>query len=333
MILNNANDIRRDKDRLELWNVVPLDTPFLVNIDPTNLCNAKCIFCPTGFKNISTLRSQGMMSWEVYIKIIDGLTQFKNKIKQFTFYKDGEPLLHPKFIDMVKYIKDTDIAEKIWVKTNGLRLCPDLNTKLVESGLDLISISLKHVNSEGFTNIAKVHIDYNHLLKNIQDLYKRKNNVLIYVGIVDVGLTDADKQKFYDDFRYISDYCVVEDLHGWSYTEHINWKLDEKTTYNGNDIVDKIVCPLVLHSMSFNWDGSVSICNEDWAWKTIIGNINSQTVQEIWNGQERLNFINMHLDNRRCENLACKNCHYIKVLPDNVDKYRTQMLEKINANR
>ena len=259
--------------------------------------------------------------------------QFKNKIRQLTFYKDGEPLLHPQFIDMVKYAKDSNIAEKIWVKTNGLRLCPDLNSKLVESGLDLISISIKGVNNQGFADIANINIDYNILLDNIKDLYNKKNKTRIYVGIVDTNLTKEEKEKFYNDFSKITDYCVIEDLHGWSYTEHINWKLSKKTTYNGNEIIDKIACPLVLYSISFNWDGSVSICNEDWAWKTIIGNVQQQTVKEIWNSVERFNFIKMHLEGKKNKNDACKNCHYIKILPDNIDKYRLQILEKIDANR
>jgi len=43
---------------------------------------------------------------------------------------------------MIKYLKEANVSEKIWTKTNGLLLNPDLNDKLINSGLDMIGISV-----------------------------------------------------------------------------------------------------------------------------------------------------------------------------------------------
>ena len=34
-----------DKNRERLADVVPLDTPFMINIEPSSACNLKCKYC------------------------------------------------------------------------------------------------------------------------------------------------------------------------------------------------------------------------------------------------------------------------------------------------
>ena len=41
--------------------------PEIVQIESTNICNAKCVFCPRDEME----RKQGVMSWELFKKIVD----------------------------------------------------------------------------------------------------------------------------------------------------------------------------------------------------------------------------------------------------------------------
>ena len=34
--------------RVALQEVIPLETPFLLYVDPSSACNFRCQFCPTG---------------------------------------------------------------------------------------------------------------------------------------------------------------------------------------------------------------------------------------------------------------------------------------------
>ena len=114
----------RNTERVKLWDVAPVETPFLVYFDPANPCNLRCKFCPTGYDDLAAMRENRVMKWELFASTVDQFKEFPQKIKHVTLCKDGEPLLNKRFADMVEYLRDADIAERIITKTNGLLLSP-----------------------------------------------------------------------------------------------------------------------------------------------------------------------------------------------------------------
>lgn len=40
------------QDRVPLQDVIPLETPYLIYLDPSSACNFKCQFCPTGHTSL-----------------------------------------------------------------------------------------------------------------------------------------------------------------------------------------------------------------------------------------------------------------------------------------
>lgn len=323
----------RDKKRNDLWNVVPLSTPYLVYIEPTNLCNCKCAFCPTSDKELlkKVGRPNGHMDMGVYEELINGLAVFDKKIRRVNLYKDGEPLLHPFFIEMVHGLDRSGIAEQIWTKTNGLLLNPEYNERLVNSGLDMIGISVKWTSKEGYKKIAGIDIDYDEFVFNVGDLFSQsRGKCKVYVSIADAGLSLDEKRKYYDDFEDKCDSIAIEGLHGWSYSNLKDFTLGHAgDTFDGTPLIEKIVCPWTLYALTINHDGSVAPCNEDWAYKCVVGNIKDESITDIWNGDRLYEFRKMHLENRRHENPACADCYYLKTLPDNVDEHRLEILEKL----
>ena len=95
--------------RESLVDAIPLSTPWVIFVDPSDVCNFKCKFCPTG--NIDLMKKVGrslkVMDFKLYKKIIDDIYKFDKPIKVLRLYKDGEPLLNPNFAKMVKYAKDS----------------------------------------------------------------------------------------------------------------------------------------------------------------------------------------------------------------------------------
>ena len=322
----------RGTNRANLVDVLPLEQPWTLFIDPAGLCNLKCSFCPTGIPELAKLRPAGLMAFDVFKKIVDDCKSFKQRIKQCNVYKDGEPLLNPRFIDMIRYLKEAGISERIWTKTNGVRLSPAYNTQLVESGLDLIGISVKQLTADGYVKIAGTKVDCQKFLDNIKDLYEKRGNVKIFVSIADTLLTTEEKEKFYNDFEPISDYVCIEGLHNWTFSsKERDLRLGTDSSLDGNPLEWKLVCPLPMYTLAFNYNGTVSVCNDDWGHKTVIGDVTRQTVPEIWNSAKRLEFLRMHLEGRRSENEACANCQAIETLPDNLDEDRLTILKNIAA--
>ena len=70
-------------NRTKLETVVPLSTPYIVFIDPSDQCNFQCKFCPTGDRELMKKtpgRNHGALDFDLYRKIIDDIATFENKL-------------------------------------------------------------------------------------------------------------------------------------------------------------------------------------------------------------------------------------------------------------
>jgi len=235
---------------------------------------------------------------------------------------------------MVSIARDAEIAERIWTKTNGALLSPKLNGAIADCGLSLLTISVEAVSTDGYLRLAKAKVDYQHFVDNIADLYSRRKAMDIYIKIVDTGLTADEKQKFFEDFQPISTHIAIENLMGWSNSGLKDFTLGMKPdTYDGLPFVDKQVCAYPLYVMAVNSDGSISLCGNDWSHQTVVGNVFSESLFEIWNGERMYEFRKMMLEGRRRENSACGDCYYVKIVPDNIDDVRLEILERLTLAR
>jgi radical SAM protein with 4Fe4S-binding SPASM domain len=316
-----------------LIDAVPLSTPWTMFIEPTNACNYKCKYCPTGdpalLKKVG--RKNTMMSYELFCTLVDDMKAFPKRLKMVNMYKDGESLLHPRFTEMVQYLRAADVTEQIWVKTNGSLLSPKYNERLVSCGLDMIGISVQHVHARGYYDIASVKMDYHAYRDNVLDLYdvSRNSSTKISIKIADTGLSQDEIQKFYDDFSDRCDFITVEGLHGWSASEYKDWRLGTSQSFDGTPRTPKIACPLVLYMITVNSNGEVSICNDDWMHAHDIGDVNDRSIVDIWHGTELRNFRLMHLEGNKHLNPACHHCDYMQVLPDSIDTHLIELKGKL----
>jgi radical SAM protein with 4Fe4S-binding SPASM domain len=329
----NAKELRC-QNRQPLQELIPLSTPFVVFIEPTNLCNLRCVFCPTSDKKLLSHvgRPAGMMPMKLFEKIVKDLSEFESPTKKIHLYKDGEPLLHRNLTDMLTLLKQSQVTERIWLKTNGSLLNPELNERLISTGIDWIGISVEAVDAEGYSKVSGVRLDYKKFVDNIRDLFQRRRQCVIYIKIVDVNLKQEDKDKFYHDFMPISDYCAVENLMGLSYTDSKDFMLGTTPdTQDGLPLVEKQVCPYPFYEMCVNFNGDVSVCCADWAHQTVVGNVNNDSLKGIWHGPRMNAFRIMQLEHRRFSNRACGNCHYIKTVPDILDGFEAVILDKLKS--
>jgi len=326
----------REKNRVILQNAIPLDTPFVLYIDPTNKCNLRCEFCPTADKSLlkQVGREGATLDFALFEKIIADLKEFPRPLKLLSLYKDGEPLMHPRIADMVALAKSAGIAERVWTKTNGVALNPALNRKLVAAGLDMIHISVEAVSAEGYLKVAKAKIDYEEFKANIADLHANRGQCEIYIKIADTSLSPQEIEKFYADFQPISTHCAIEKLMGWSNSGLKDFTLGtDPDTYDGLPLVNKKVCAYPFYVMAVNSDASVSLCGNDWSYKTSVGNVSHQSLREIWESDTLREFRLMHLDGRRGENAACGNCYYLRIVPDNLDPYAEELAQRLRSEK
>ena len=107
-----------------------------LDISVTELCNRGCEFCPrvdSAFYPNQNLH----ISIKLVKKITDELRSLKYK-GTVTLCGFGEPLLHPKIIEIIKCFQDI----RIELATNGDRLTQAVVRELFDSGLNYICISM-----------------------------------------------------------------------------------------------------------------------------------------------------------------------------------------------
>ena len=98
--------------------------PFLVDVELTNHCNLKCIFCGQQ----AMTRPKGFMS-ENFKKIVNECSQYNTPIR---FIRWGEPFLHPNIIEFSKYVKSKGLL--LHITTNGLAMKESDIKALIETG-------------------------------------------------------------------------------------------------------------------------------------------------------------------------------------------------------
>ena len=312
------------ENRTPLEKVIPLSTPYLVFLDPSDKCNLHCKFCPTGTGEALKYKKPHIMSLALYYKIISDLCDMPEPVKTLRLYSDGEPLLNPNLPSMVFYAKVTVRFGKIDTTTNGSLLNPNLNERLVDSGLDRLIVS--------------VPVDYTvRYARNVEHFYKvsRESSCEVYVKIIGTNLSQDDIDCFLKTFRDISDRIFIENLSPC-------WPgYDIKTTkpitgiYGQEPNAPRVVCPYVFYSLKINSDGTVSNCFLDWRHSMILGDLNHESFGSVWNGVLLRAIQIIMLRGHRAALGVCGSCGQLQYgAPDNIDPFAEMLCERIeNADK
>uniref|UniRef100_A0A6H1ZTL0 Putative iron-sulfur cluster-binding domain contining protein n=1 Tax=viral metagenome TaxID=1070528 RepID=A0A6H1ZTL0_9ZZZZ len=306
-------------NRVRLETVLPLRTPYLVYLDPSDLCNFKCSYCPTGNRElVDKYRKSQLMDYDLYRKIIDDLCTMPDPIRTLRLYKNGEPLMNPRFANMVEYAKNSGRFLKVDTTTNGSLLWPSQNVKLIEAGLDAIFISVPG--------------DYGtKYVENVRNLYEMGRGLCqINVKIISTKDTTEDvKQKFLDDFGNISDQIFIENL-AECWPEYEILEVNKTVGLFGQELKDIKVCSYIFYSLVINSNGTVSLCCQDWKHKLIIGDLKTEKFKDIWNGRKLKDYQMSHLEGLRWLIPVCGDCGQLLYgEPDNIDEFRKEILRRI----
>jgi MoaA/NifB/PqqE/SkfB family radical SAM enzyme len=139
--------VRMDED----LNFVRMHRPIThltkVYIEPTVACNLDCITC---FRNAWD-QPMGRMSDETFENFLAGLKKL-DPLPNVYFGGIGEPLFHPKTIQWVKRVKDLGVKQ-VELITNGTTLTEQKSRELIDSGLDILWVSVDGATPETYADV------------------------------------------------------------------------------------------------------------------------------------------------------------------------------------
>ena len=188
--------------------------PEIVQIESTNICNAKCVFCPRDDMH----RRQGIMSFDLFRKIVDECAALG--ITHVRVHNYGEPFVDRKLVEKVRYAKQKGIQE-VGMISNGSLITEPVARGMIEAGLDAINISVDAAGREVF-EATRIGLKYDTVIANIERLVRiraelgrrRPKLILSFVR----QNNSLDEQAFIEHWKSIADKVHITDLHNWAGT-------------------------------------------------------------------------------------------------------------------
>ncbi|MBE5974557.1 radical SAM protein [Lacrimispora xylanisolvens] len=302
------------KERVPLWTVIPLDTPFVIEVEPVSYCNIKCKYCLHSLPKKEILDSGHKfeyMSDELFNLMLKQVNEFPNRIKQIGFAGMGEPLLHKKLPFMIEKLKKYAGIQRITITTNGIALSHQLTDDLINAGLDHIKISVNGISEEDFRKNCAAEVDFDKYLEQIDYFYHHKGGAEIACKTMDTCIGE-NENVFYEMFKNICDTMSIEKtikvFHEVSYDNMIS---DDNKVLSRYDMRNKEVriCASPFFRFAVKADGQVSTCRLYNGLTCPDFNIKNRSLLDIWNSEERHNMLLGVLKEKNDGlNAYCKDC-------------------------
>ncbi|MCW5906438.1 MAG: SPASM domain-containing protein [Chitinophagales bacterium] len=298
------------------WTRLPTQwgMPFNISIEPTTNCNLGCPECPSGLKSFT--RPTGNLEIDFYKKTVDELG---NRLIYLYFYFQGEPYLHPKFLDLVKYASEKKIYTV--TSTNAHFLTERKARETVESGLDRILISIDGTTQKTYEqyrvggSLEKVLEGAKNLVRAKRELRSKTPHIVFQFLVVkpnehqieevkqlaqEIGV-DEVKLKTAQVYDFENGNKLIPTLDKYSrYRKQANGKYKIKNEMHNH-------CWKLWHSTVITWDGKVVPCCFDKDAQHQLGDLHTKSFAEIWESGLYQSFRSRILKSRK-EIDICTNC-------------------------
>jgi radical SAM protein with 4Fe4S-binding SPASM domain len=242
--------------------------PAFLRVEISRLCKVNCLYC---YEKKESL----FYPYDLYKRLIDSL---KDYIFLVSLYEIGEPLENEKIIDYILYAKSNKIGTII--STNlSIEKNDTFWENLVISGLDRIVISIDGITPEIYNkyrrqgNLKLVFTNLNKIL-----YYKRlhASRILVEWQMIDFPWNKGEQEKAKEyalnigcnEFRVIQEVTKI------------------RMNYKFTDFIRRQNCILTYFTFNVTAYNTVRPCTKIYNDPMIIGDLNTESFNDVWNGSE-----------------------------------------------
>ena len=281
-----------------------------INIEISNICNLQCTFCP------EVIREKKLMSLDLFKKVIQ---QAAPLTEQVCLHLMGEPLLHPKFFEIIQACE----AEKtqIFLVTNGLLLKEKHFSELIKPVFRQINFSTHSF----FNNFPEKNPDeyLNQIFKFTEMAFKENPNLYINYRLWNLtnplGEVSAENKTI---LKKITDRFQVDlpTLINVKKTKSIRVLNRLYLHFDTEFIWPNLNLPIIgesgtCYGLSSHFgilaDGTVVPCCLDKEGKIPLGNLNDNDLNSILNSETAQSILKNFKKNKLI-NPLCQRCQYIE---------------------
>lgn len=290
--------------------------PFLVMVEPTNLCNLKCPLCPSG--NGQMTRTRGQLALENFRALVD---QVHGHAFLMMLWNQGEPFLNRHLDEMVRYAHSHRIFT--FTSTNGHFIrTPERARQVVASGLDEIIFSVDGVDQETYARY-RVNGRLEQVLEGIRLLVQAKRElgsatprtnlqfIVMKHNEADLAAAERIARDLEVDKFLVKTAQVYTPEEAGAFLPETP-ELSRYETEAGGELAVKGQpargCKLLWYSTMVNWNGTVTPCCFDKDAEFAMGDaFGDSPFGRLWRGAAYDRFRARVLKGRR-EVSICTNC-------------------------
>jgi len=316
-----------------LWDELPIrqevrDYPLLVDLEMSSKCNLRCPMCPTMTTEFQLLRKEisadRLMNIDLAKKIVD---EVHSHIYSLRLSWVGEPTMHPHLTEMVAYAKRKGIREVSFL-TNGTKLHLGYMKKLIDAGLDIMTISIDGL-GEAYDSI-RAPLTFDKTLAKLTKLKEYKEACGFTKPLIKIqGVWPAIRPNpdlYYNTFEPLVDMIAFNPLIDY--------------LHNDTDIVYEsgFSCPQPYQRLTIAADGRAAMCSNDDLVRTVVGNAWEQSIHDIWHGDGMMRVRELHAKRDGFKEIeACRDCYYPRKVESNewasVNGRRVVIENYVNRNQ
>jgi radical SAM protein with 4Fe4S-binding SPASM domain len=274
----------------------------MAHIEPTNVCNLRCEMCPRDQQD----RPVGYMDFSMYTALVDELADLRTELIYLHLF--GEPTLHPRIYDMIKYArkKGIDVA----MSTNATTLNENTARSLLDSGLDILIISFDAADNPEYYEKIRKNADYKQVFSNIVNFLNTKKGRRPFTIIQTIRIKGSENaDKFLKSVlpRYHNLTISNKPFDEWGgKVDRINKLSTVDVRYEGCPRL----CEKIWRTVMIHYDGTVVPCSRCYDKKFALGKFPEQSLRQIWNGEKMLQLRRTHIKDRMLHEY-CRSCYYV----------------------
>jgi radical SAM protein with 4Fe4S-binding SPASM domain len=273
------------------------DFPPCLQIEPSSICNYRCVFCYETDKTF-TRKSNGFMGHmklDTFRKVVD---QAEGRVEFISLASRGEPLLCPDIETMLAYTRGKFLNLKM--NTNASLLDEKKCHAILQSGIKTLVFSADAAEEPLYSQL-RVGGKLSKVLANVERFHKirateyRDSHLITRVS----GVKISDSQNIDSMQKLWGD--LVDQV---AFVEYNPWE----NTYEqpANSIVTP--CSDLWRRMFVWWDGKINPCDTDYKSTLCVGNLAQQSLSEAWNSGAYRRLRENHLEKRRAMQSPCNRC-------------------------
>jgi len=268
------------------------NSPMQVSLEPTNICNFKCSFCPESWIKNGEIE-RGKMGMEQCRRILERVVRDfypDPGNRKISFTHDGEPFVNEQFVEFLKMAHRMKFIIKF--ASNGYLATPDKIDYLVSSGVRF-NICIDFIaERELFDKYRGFSGSHETVLENLRYILRKAADTgLISVDICDITaycVQDPEEREML--FLRLKQMFQGLDSPRVKYSRRIfhnmagTVKLPDRIKRGDGKYR---LCPYPWFNFNITWCGDVVPCCRDLTSKTVLGNVfEVDSLWDIWNSAE-----------------------------------------------